>query len=76
MSNYPKFANFGEYLFYAYANVQMLFFAVKSGIPKYNRLCYMIRAKAFKAYKEGRWKNEMDNIIMVCKSCNLLAKQV
>lgn len=55
MSNYPKFANFGEYLFYAYANVQMLFFAVKSGIPRYNRLCYMIRAKAFRAYKEGRW---------------------
>ena len=38
MSSYPKFANFGEYLFYAYANVQMLFLAVKSGIPKYKRL--------------------------------------
>ena len=54
MSKYPKFANFGEFLFYAYANVQMLFYAVKSDIPRYNKMCYMIRAKAFKAYKEGR----------------------
>lgn len=51
----PKFNNFGEYLFYAYANIQMLFYALKSGKPQYDRLCYMIRAKAFKAYKEGRW---------------------
>lgn len=27
MNSYPKFANFGEYIFYAYANVQMLFLA-------------------------------------------------
>ena len=84
-----------------------------TGKMKYDRLCYMIRSKAFKAYKEGRWNihdlfelniekisdnnhcwycgkelpmsqltrdhvfprskggcNDMDNIIMVCKSCN------
>ena len=52
----PEFANFGEYLFYAYANLQMLIFALNSGKPKYDRTCYMIRAKAFKAYKEGRWE--------------------
>ena len=91
----------------------MLFVALKEGKPKYDRLCFMIRAKAFKAYKDGRWNihdlfefniekirnnnycwycgqkvepskltkdhvfprskggaNEIDNIIMVCKSCN------
>lgn len=108
-----KFNNFGEYLYYAYANLQMLCYALNSKTPKYDRKCYMIRAKAFKAYKEGRWNihdlmqfnvakiknnnfcwycgkelppseltidhvfpkskggdNDMDNIIMVCKSCN------
>ncbi len=107
------FTNFGEYLYWSYANVQMLHFALKAGKEKYDRACFMIRAKAFKAYKEGRWnihdllefniskiqqnnlcwycgkelpptqltkdhvfprskggKNDMDNIIMVCKSCN------
>lgn len=110
---YPRFANFGELLFWSYANLQMLFVAIKEDKTKYDRMCYMIRAKAFKAYKEGRWKihdlfefniekiktnnycwycgKEMepskltkdhvfprikggkdclDNIIMVCKTCN------
>ena len=51
-----SFQNFGEYLYYAYANLQMLHYALKDGKPKYDRMCYMIRAKAFKAYKEGRWQ--------------------
>lgn len=111
--SYPEFANFGEYLYYAYANIQMLHYAVKESKAKYDRMCYMILAKAFKAYKEGRWSvhdlleinvgkiqqndycwycgkkmepskltkdhvfprskggnNDMDNIIMVCKTCN------
>ena len=110
---YPEFENFGEYLFYSYANLQMLCYAVNAGKKKRDRMCYMIRAKAFKAYKESRWNihdllennlakiqcnnycwycgkevepskftkdhvfprskggdNDMDNIIMVCKSCN------
>ena len=110
---YPKFANFGEYLFYSYANLQMLCAALNMGKKEYDRSCFMIRAKAFKAYKEGRWNihdllefnvakikknnycwycgqemepskltkdhvfprskegaNDMDNIIMVCKTCN------
>ena len=110
---YPEFADFGEYLYYAYANVQMLHYAIKAGKAKYDRTCCMIRAKAFKAYREGRWNvhdlleinvdkiqqndycwycgrhiepskltkdhvfprskggdNDMDNIIMVCKTCN------
>ena len=108
-----EFQNFGEYLYWSYANIQMLNYALNAGVPTYNRMCYMIRAKAFKAYKEGRWNihdlfefnitkikennycwycgqemepskltkdhvfprskggaNEMDNIIMVCKTCN------
>lgn len=51
----PTYRNFGEYLFYSYANLQMLCYALGAKMPKYDRLCYMIRAKAFKAYKEGRW---------------------
>ena len=110
---YPVFKNFGEYLYYAYANLQMLFFAVKNNKRHYDQQCYMVRAKAFKAYKEGKWKihnllefnvakikhndfcwycektmnpedltkdhvfarskggdDNLDNIVMVCKSCN------
>lgn len=110
---YPRFANFGEMLFWSYANLQMLVAARNMGKAKYDRACYAVRAKAFKAYKEGRWNihdllefnvakikennycwycgkemepskltkdhvfprskggaNDMDNIIMVCKTCN------
>ena len=52
---YPGFANFGEMLFYSYANLQMLCAAIGMGKTKFDRQCYMIRAKAFKAYKDGRW---------------------
>ena len=45
---FPDFHNFGEYLYYAYANLQMLHYALKDGKPKYDRMCYMIRAKAFR----------------------------
>ena len=47
------YANFGEYLYWSYANIQMLHYALNNGVRRYNRMCYMIRAKAFKAYKEG-----------------------
>ena len=53
---FPKFANFGEYLFWSYANLQMLCAALNMGKTKYDKSCYMIRVKAFKAYKEGRWQ--------------------
>lgn len=52
---YSRFANFGEILYFSYANVQMLSVAISLGKIKFDRQCYMIRAKAFKAYKEGRW---------------------
>ena len=112
-SDLSKFSNFGELLYYSYANLQMLHFALSAQKQKYDKACFMIRSKAFKAYKEGRWNihdlleynvrkiqqndycwycgkvmepnkltkdhvfprikggdNDMDNIIMVCKSCN------
>ena len=50
-----QYENFGEYIYWSYANLQMLHYAVSAGIGKYDRTCYMIRSKAFKAYKEGRW---------------------
>lgn len=50
-----SYSNFGEYLYWSYANLQMLHFAVSVGKVRYDRICYMIRSKAFKAYKEGRW---------------------
>ena len=40
---YPKFANFGEYLYWSYANLQMLCAALNMGKEKYDRSCYMIR---------------------------------
>lgn len=112
-SKQHTYANFGEYIYWSYAKLQMLHYAVTAGKRKYNRMCYMIRSKAFKSYKEGRWNihdllefnvekirknnycwycgkelepskltkdhvfprskggdNDMDNIIMVCKTCN------
>lgn len=113
MPKQRTYENFGEYLYWSYANLQMLHYALNAGKTKYDRICYMIRSKAFKAYREGRWNihdllefnvekirqnnycwycgkemepskltkdhvfprskggdNDMDNIIMVCKTCN------
>ena len=55
-TRYPRFNGFGEMLFWSYANLQMLVAANNMGKATYDRQCYMIRAKAFKAYKEGRWQ--------------------
>lgn len=54
-SDLSKFSNFGELLFYSYANLQMLNYALKTGLAKYDRTCFMIRSKAYKAYREGNW---------------------
>lgn len=50
-----QFSNFGEYLYWSYASFQMLFASFSKGLRKYDRTCYMIRAKFFKGYKEGRF---------------------
>ena len=55
MAKQRTYANFGEYLYWSYANLQMLHYALNAGNVKYDHMCYMIRSKAFKAYKEGRW---------------------
>jgi hypothetical protein len=111
---YPEFKTFGEYFYWAYANLNLFEAAIDMGKSKKDKSCYAVRAKAFKAYKEGRWHihdllknnvakiqnpdvcwycgakvsspkeltidhiiprskggdNSMDNIFMVCKSCN------
>lgn len=53
---YREFQTFGEYLHWAYANLQMMCFALGAGKEKFDRQCFSIRAKAFKAYQEGRWQ--------------------
>lgn len=53
---FPKFRNFGDYFFWAYANFQMFVFALNEGKSVYDRQCFMLRAKAYKSYREGRWK--------------------
>lgn len=52
----PKLNTFGDFLYYAYANMQMLIMALNTGRRCFDQTCYMVRAKAFKAYREGRWK--------------------
>lgn len=45
-----------ELLYWSYANLQMADAACNMGKSSYDRTCYMIRSKAFKAYSEGRWR--------------------
>lgn len=52
----PKLNTFGEFIMYAYANMQMLIMALNSGRDKFDSTCYMVRSKAYKAYREGRWQ--------------------
>ncbi len=67
---YPRYANFGEILLWSYANLQMVCAAINMGKVKYDRSCYMVRSKAFKAYKEGRWNihDLLENNIAKLKS--------
>ena len=51
-----KYSNFGEYIYWIYANLNMCDEALKMHKTNYDRTSFMIRAKAFKAYKEGRWQ--------------------
>ncbi len=51
-----KYSDFGEYLYWIYANLNMYNAALNLKLSEYNKTCYMVRAKAFKAYKEGSWK--------------------
>jgi len=53
---YPEFKTFGEFLYWAYANLQMMYFAISEGKETFDKSCFTVRAKAFKAYREGRWR--------------------
>lgn len=44
------FQNFGEYLYDAYANLQMLHYVLKNSKTRYDRMRYIIHAKEFKDY--------------------------
>ena len=50
------FKSLAELLYWSYANLQMVDAACNMGKDTYDRTCYMIRSKAYKAYCEGRWK--------------------
>ena len=69
----PTFENFGEYLYWAYANFQMLFAAFHRHLRQYNQMCYMIRAKYYKGYQEGRFqiRDLMPNNMAKLRSDNL-----
>lgn len=56
MPRIPIFSTFGERLLWAYANLQMLHYAIGAGKRRYDLSCYMVRSKAYKAYREGRWQ--------------------
>lgn len=50
-----KFNNFGEVLYWAFANLNMCIMARRCGFAEYNKFCFIRREKAFKAYKLGEW---------------------
>lgn len=50
-----KFNNFGEVLYWAFANLNMCIMARRCGFAEYNKFCFIRREKAFKAYKFGEW---------------------
>ncbi len=50
-----EFKTWGEWLHWVYANLNMCNAAFKLGKQRLDQQCFMIRSKAFKAYKDGRW---------------------
>ena len=52
----PKYETFGENFLWAYSCLQMLGATIYMKEDKFTPKSYMVRAKAFKAYKEGKWK--------------------
>lgn len=51
-----KFSCLGDLLFWSYSNAQMLSMALGRDLSEYDRECFMLRAKAYKAYRDGRWR--------------------
>lgn len=52
---HPKYRNFGDYLYYAYANFQMFWVAYKQGKRKFDEDSIRFRASAFKKFRDGIW---------------------
>ena len=50
------FSTLAELLYWSYANLQMADAACNMGKQTYDRVCFMIRSKAYKSYCEGRWQ--------------------
>lgn len=46
-----EYKTLGELLYWSYANLQMMDAAQSMGLTDYNRTCFMIRSKAYRAYK-------------------------
>lgn len=51
-----KYNNWGEYIYWIYANLNMCNATLNMHKKKYDCQCFMIRSKAFKAYKDRRWQ--------------------
>ncbi len=75
----PALNTFGDFIFYAYSNLQMLMFALKNGKTKFDRSCYMMRAYNFKRLRDGSrkihdlyinnvWKMEAGQCCFYCGS--------
>ncbi len=54
MTMNPKYKTFGENLYWAYANWQMIFATAKSGQEKFDRRSYIIRQGCYKKLCEGK----------------------
>ena len=51
-----RYPTWGENVLWAYASLQMLGATLGTGEQSFGRRAYMVRAKAYKAYREGRWQ--------------------
>ncbi len=61
-----KFNNWGEAIFWAFANLNMFVMARRCGFQEYNKFCFIFREKAFKAYKLGQWN--IGNLLVINRS--------
>ncbi len=66
----PELKTFGDFLHYAYANMQMLIMAISTGREKFDRTCFMVRSKAFKSYRTKQWHIQDLHINNVWKMMN------
>lgn len=52
----PELLTFGDFIYYAYANMQMLIVALDKGKSAFDKDCYRLRLNAYRAYCGGRWR--------------------